>query len=64
MNAYVAGLLGFVIGSVVTWLVAEIDRAPEGWQDERGFYYGKPEPAEYTPDEYAADWAERERPEP
>lgn len=59
MNAYIAGLLGFVIGSVVTWLVAEIDHAPEGWQDERGFHRGRqPMPEAET----SAEWAERERP--
>lgn len=61
MNIYVAGLLGFVVGVVLDEIRHAIDEAPEGWQDEHGFHYG-PEPAEYTPDEYTAEWAERERP--
>lgn len=56
MNIYVAGMLGFVIGSVVTWVVAEIDRAPEGWQDSDGYHAGRQPMPDDT--ETSGEWAE------
>ena len=67
-----AGLLGFIIGSVVTWVVAQIDHAPMGYEDETGYHAGlRPTVAKDDAeilDMYDDDvvdlamWAERERP--
>ena len=68
MTTWGAGVIGFLIGAVVVWVVDAIDNAPEGWQDERGFHYGRRpampmidgETGEEVTD--LAEWAERERP--
>ena len=60
-----AGALGFIVGSVVTWMVAQIDHAPEGYEDETGYHYGRrPTVAKEDTDDVVdlAMWAERERP--
>lgn len=57
MNTWLAGAIGFACGWAVVRVVRWIDEAPEGYQDSRGFHYGKqPLPDE----EHLEEWAEWE----
>lgn len=52
-----AGVLGVMVGMAVVTVI-EIINAPEGYQDENGFHYGK----QPNPDEHPEEWAEWEDP--